>query len=237
MTTRWIMTSGTSGGSFRLVINTNRYNPNFRTLALAAGWNGTDKVDVIINAGVEIANLSITDLPNDKFTIINSGRIGGGSVARTTGMFVRNRVSIVNNGVIFGPGGTGGTGEGISLCWSSSCHDAPGGAGGIGAGYVTYDGWNTFSFINAQTGGGQIYSDRPSTGIPGDNGSWLLSGAGGTGGTLGNAGQSGGFSQNGGSYTTINVTPSTSGTPAGNCVDGNSYITWLVTGTRSGNII
>ena len=127
---------------------------NLRTLALAAGWNGTVPLSatVIINPGILVcqntgaAALDTGTLPaNSSLTLINSGNITGkGGNASAGGLLPGNgtpggnaintnaNVVIFNNpsGVIAGAGGGGAGG----ISYSSSVITVPGSGGGGGGG-------------------------------------------------------------------------------------------------------
>ena len=72
----------------------------------------------------------------------------------------------------------------------------------------------------------------------GGGGEWAQAygGEGGTGGDWGLGGNSGGFSSVSGvgGYVSGGANPGPNGQLAGYYIDGNSYVTWLATGTRLG---
>lgn len=221
-----------------VVIAANVFKPNIKALATAQGWDGYGNVDVVINSGVYVVALEIIDMPHDVVTITNNGIIGGTIHSDGTGMYIRNRIRVINNGTIFGCGGTGGVGSSVSVCWGGACHSASGGDGGIGAGFYTTNSWATVLYRATGLPGVAGQNDhRPSSGYPGDSGSDIVGGTGGTGGSIGVAGSPGGDAQAYGSYDYYNATVAGSGAPAGYYINGNSFVTWLVNGNRYGRVI
>jgi hypothetical protein len=76
--------------SFSFTIASNQANANLRSLALAAGWNGSSVVTATVNAGVYIYSNTV----GTPALTINGSWPGG--------------VTLVNNGLIMGQGGQGG---------------------------------------------------------------------------------------------------------------------------------
>jgi len=237
MTARWLMSCASR--TVQIVISANVRSPNILSLATAAGYATGMQIECVINAGIDVAALSISGIPDDALHIINNGRIGGvqssGSVGGT-GLYTRIRVRVTNNGTIFGGGGHGGTGGSASWSYASSSGSGQGGAGGNGAGFstsgtVTFIGRNTNPNVSSGT-----YSTYDGAIFPGDSQPWAQGGIGGQGGDIGQPGNSGSSGSSGGTGA---GTPSagSSGALAGYYVDGNAYITWLVTGTRLGRVI
>ena len=61
-----------SGGAVTVIISASVRNPDVRALAVAAGWTGAGRIELRINAGVDVANLVIpATIPNDCLTIVN----------------------------------------------------------------------------------------------------------------------------------------------------------------------
>lgn len=226
-----------SAGGFSLIISTNQTNVNLRSLAVSSGWNQASKVSATINSGVVVYSTS-TGTP--AMTI--SGSFPGG-------------VELVNNGVILGKGGAGGTwnvnsgygysgGLALSVSTAVSINNANriaggggggGGAAGGGAGgkySPGYGGGGGGGGIgNGAGGAGQSGWNGGSSGSPGSAGTLTSAGSGGggyigTGGSGGSYGASGGTGSYGGG----------GGGSGGGAVAGNSYITWIATGTRNGGI-
>ncbi|WEL99700.1 MULTISPECIES: hypothetical protein [Delftia] len=234
MTARWIMASGGQG----VILNFSglSINPDLLALARAQGWLGYGKITINVLSGGDVGALVIpNDFPDESVIIINNGRIGGYGGSRNsrggTGIYTRRKITVTNNGTIFGGGGGGGDGGDATICAYSSCSIGRGGGGGVGGGYVLVS--SVYQY--RQTGG--VGNQGSNDSIPGVNSA--SGGRGGDGGAIGLAGQSGSSGSTSGtsepgspSYTT----PGTGG-PAGYYVDGNSFVTWLVAGTRIGNVI
>ena len=178
---------------FKRTITTNQTNLNIRTYAVNNGWNGSDAVAITINSGVVI-----------------SGNTAGDSTAACTisGSFP-NGVSLINNGIIIGRGGTGGNGG----------NGGTGGAGGSGgtALSVSVNAMvdNNGSLIGGGGGGGggggATARDLLNTGTD--------SGKGGGGG--------------GGRSSNFNSVPGTGGTPSQSIDDGTAG-TYSAAGTGGG---
>ncbi len=211
-------------------------NPDLYALAYAKGYRGTGPVIVRVLAGADLGALVISNsLPDSAVYIVNNGRIGGyGGVRNSrggTGIYTRRKITITNNGTIFGGGGGGGDGGDATICAFSSCSIGRGGGGGVGGGYVLVSSVYQYQ----QTGG--IGNQGSNDSIPGVNAA--SGGRGGDGGAIGLAGQSGSSGSTSGTSEPGSPSYSTPGTggPAGYYVDGNSFVTWLSTGTRLGNVI
>lgn len=211
-------------------------NPDLYSLAYAKGYRGTGPVIVRVLAGADLGALVISNsFPDSAVYIVNNGRIGGyGGVRNSrggTGIHTRRKITITNNGAIFGGGGGGGDGGDATICAFSSCSIGRGGGGGVGGGYVLVSSVYQYQ----QTGG--IGNQGSNDSIPGVNAA--SGGRGGDGGAIGLAGQSGSSGSTSGTSEPGSPSYSTPGTggPAGYYVDGNSFVTWLVAGTRLGNVI
>lgn len=205
-------------------------------------------LEVQIESGVLISATS-TSIPalrvgtgwpsGSVITIVNSGTIsgrggkGGGYVggplnyngysgeAGGLGIFADYPVSINNLlGVIAGGGGGGGQGSSDSSPGGTAAGGGGGGGmpNGIGGNSVSGSGNNgtTASPLSPGVGGS---ATGPVAG--------LYSGAGGDGGSYGMPGNSG---------TTGTYGSAGAGGVAGDCINGNSNITWIATGTRHGAI-
>lgn len=228
-----------------LTVSSGAVDYNMRNAAIAAGWDQLTPLDltVTINSGVQIAGSSTASPAFDTgssfpagstLALINSGGIvgrggdggdgsGGGIDGKPGGPALRAQYPLIvtNNGHISGGGGGGGC----------SIHDnygdiyqrqAAGGNGGSSnfnwssGGSGTWDGTsggNAFSGAWSNNSNAQITTDSRS----------IFGGEGGTWGSNGSA-ASGGNAYNG------------NGGAGGNAVLGNSFITWLATGTRRGPI-
>lgn len=211
-------------------------NPDLYALAYAKGYRGTGPVIVRVLAGADLGALVISNsFPDSAVYIVNNGRIGGyGGVRNSrggTGIYTRRKITITNNGTMFGGGGGGGDGGDATICAFSSCSIGRGGGGGVGGGYVLVSSVYQYQ----QTGG--IGNQGSNDSIPGVNAA--SGGRGGDGGAIGLAGQSGSSGSTSGTSEPGSPSYSTPGTggPAGYYVDGNSFVTWLVAGTRLGNVI
>lgn len=225
--------------TFSFTISSNTADVNLRTAALAAGWNGSAVLYATIASGVVVYSTSTSNaaltvsgsFPNGVY-LTNSGTIlgkggdggngGGYSSANTpgtaggTGMTVSSAISITNNGRISGGGGGGAGGPVYEDGLSGYTYGGGGGGGGIGN-------------SNAGVGG----TAPNGNGSAGTAGTLTSAGAGGEG-FLGIDYQRGG---NGGTYGTAGESKAgASGGAAGACLTGNSYITWVATGTRNGTI-
>lgn len=218
---------------------------DLRTLAIAAGWNGSDPVVATISSGVIISSsttasaaLTISGSFPSGVSLVNNGSIvgmgGRGGEANATGspggaaIAVSTAVSITNNGTIAGGGGGGGAG--YSWGWNGLQRSTPGSGGASGLTQATAPG----PLYPGTSVGGQASQYDPSTGMystPGASQNWgyggRVSSYGGAGGTWGTQGQQGGTVDGGvgGGYL---------GGDGGSSVSGNSNVTWVATGTRYG---
>lgn len=189
---------------------------------------GLTDVTFVINSGVVIgststgsAGLSISGFTaGDSVNVINNGYIvgrggnggsgNGGGGSGGLALSVSYPTKITNNGIIGGGGGGGGGSSNYSNTSGPTCTRTTsyygGSGGGGGAGYIAGSG-----------GGGANYNGN--VGAAGSAGS-LTAGGGGasSGGGLGSAGGSSSYG----------------GGAAGACTSGNSYITWLATGSLYG---
>ena len=222
---------------FAFNITTNTTNANLRTLALAAGWNGSSAVTCTINSGVII-----------------SGDTAGNSTAAMTidGSFPAG-VTLVNNGQIRGRGGDGAPGVTFRVGYAgyrggraltatvAASIDNQGniwaGGGGGGSGGTSKD-------VRTGGGGGGQSSNVNSlggtpSGTPAGSGTLSAAGSGGAQGTagvggLGGAGGSvGAAGSAGAAYSNV---AGGAGGAGGQAVNGNSNITWINTGSRLGAI-
>lgn len=213
---------------------------DLRTLALAAGWDSASPVLATVGSGVVLQGAP---------GAANTG--SGGNALTISGSFPAG-VILVNNGTIVGggggggyaprggtgqSGGVGGTGIVVTVAASITNNNIIGGGGGGGGGGGSY-GTGGVVFYPGSGGGGAPYGVGGSgDGLYGPGGTATFTtggvsgpydyGRGGTGGTYGVTGEAG-QDQN---------TPGGAGGVAGAAVSGNSYITWLTTGTRYGALI
>lgn len=210
-------------------------SPSIASLAYSAGWSGYEPIICTINAGVDVSNLTISGIPSGILTIVNKGRIGA-EINTPFGIYTRTAISIDNQGTIFGIGGTGGAGGALRIGNSFDTGyqaTGEGGSGGRGAGFSDY---LPLTFLNAVLGGA---GSSRSTGGPSTGGGTPVStgGTGGNGGALGQSGQAGVAGTATGNYTLLQTYPPGAGSPPGNYIDGNVYVTWISTGTRLGGAI
>jgi hypothetical protein len=235
-------TSGSKEFAFTVTIATDTQNYNLKTAAIAAGWDQVAPLiaSITINTGITVGSSSTATYAFDTgatfpidttlaLTTIGTGRIlgkgGQGGANGTSGtaggpaLHVQAAISITNNGTIGGGGGGGGNGEGVN----NGAGYATGGGGGGGAGNSIGLAGGTGSNGTATTGGAG--GPRGTSGV-------MLGGIGGAGGNLGSNGTSGGSGANA-PYATYGAS---GGGTGGAAVVGNSYITWITTGTRSGSI-
>jgi len=222
-------------GPVNITIAASVRSPDIRALAISAGWAGYEAIYCTILAGVDVAALSIGDIPSGLLTLLNRGRIGA-MVGGAFGLYTRTLISIDNSGgTIFGAGGAGGTGGSLRIQNpnSPSYYAAgDGGAGGAGAGFTTT------STLTLQAPGNGDPGRSETLGGSSVGGSGVSTGGrGGNGGAIGQPGASGESGTASGNYNLIQVYQPGAGQPAGNYVDGNAYINWLATGTRLGNAI
>ena len=179
--------------AFTFSIASNQTNANLRSLAIAAGWNGTSAVTATVNGGVYVYSTS-TGTPG---LTINGSFPGG--------------VSLINNGFILGMGGRGSDGNlgttnataggpaislGVSVSITNNSYIAGGGGGGSGAG--------------AGSGGGGAGGGAAGVGYGGA--------AGGTGGGPGSAGGNGTYNDFGYEY---NYTRFATGAGGGRILPGS----------------
>ena len=240
----WALLRATSSAGFvfnqTISADTNDYN--LRAAAVAAGWNQTAPLfaTVTINSGVVLSASTTAGYAFDTGTsfpvgselklIINSAYVcgmgGKGGDMYTTpsnaqaggpALRAQHAVAITNNGTIAGGGGGGGGPQ-------SSSRGGGGGRSGR---------------VNSAGGNGSTAPGNPGTFSSGGQGG---GGGGGAGGTTGEGGGGNGYGGGGGGWGArggfgdYSHDHSTSGAYGGASVAGNSFITWLATGTRYGSI-
>jgi hypothetical protein len=221
---------------FAFTISTNQTNANLRTLAVNAGWNQTAQVVATIGSGVNLTSTA------------------SGTPALTINGSFPNGVTLTNNGVIAGRGGTGGIGMytaggmtagaagtvalSVSSAVSITNNGTIGGGGGGGGGgmgnFVNNCGGN---YYGGGGGGGGGAGNGAGGSQNGGSGGVTTAGSGGPGLTdifaTGYAGGNGGTLGVSGS---AGPTGGAAGGGAGAAVSGNANITWVATGTRLGAI-
>ena len=231
---------------FSFSITSNQTNANLRTLAVNAGWDQSTKVVATLNGALYLSSNSVGTpglTINGSFPggveFVNNGTVvgdgGNGGVGSTNpgghgsagglALLVQTAVSIRNNGTIAGGGGGGGGGRGgFSNTNDKYTYYSGGGGGGGRSGLTNSSGGspngNAGTVNSLGTGGGG--------GGGGAGGPAIAAAPGNNGGDWGAAGVSGGYqygsSRNG------------NGGAGGGSLSGNSYVTWLATGTRLGSI-
>lgn len=228
---------------FSFTITTNYSTPqDLRSLALAAGWNGSDYLNITNNAIISSNNTAYPALtiggsfPNGiKFTnnsyIIGMGGTGGSpnSVGNPGGaaLSVSSGVTITNNGVIAGGGGGGGAGS--SWGWDGldrSCSGSAGASGLTQAPATANQYGFPSSYPSQDTNSDGLYETGGPSYVWGYGG--RVSSPGGKGGNWGQAGDAGGTVDGNYNYSGY------AGGAGGNAVVGTAYINWLNTGTRYG---
>jgi hypothetical protein len=226
------------GKTYLLNITASVNNYQLLTALIAAGWNGSSPVRVIVTvaAGVVVgststgtAAMSLGVLPaGSSLTLVNNGTIsgaGGAGASYVSGSYntggvggpalrAASSVTIVNNGTIAGGGGGGGVSTGsVSGGGSNTTTYCAGGGGGAGTASGSGGAVNMGN-QNSNGGGGSATVGGPG----GDSGGFI----GGKGGNLGAAGAAG-----------TDYYAGAAGA-AGNYINGNSYASWTVTGARLG---
>ncbi len=224
------------GGEFVLNITSTVANPNIPALASAAGWNGRGLLKVNITAPLvnRIVLPNTWSFPSGLEIEISSGtRIGASSglAAFTTQI----PVSVRNIGIISGPGGGGGEGARTFFKYAGGYYNMGGGEGGGGQ---CFQNTTSLAVVGPFTGQPGLYFEYTGPLFGGDSKPYGYGGDGGAGGTWGSPGENGKYGTNfGGSFDSAGteIAP-TAGASAANSVIGNSFITWLATGTRLGPI-
>lgn len=155
-----------TGRAFYLTISSNTQNANIASLATAAGWNGSDYLDVTVNSSVYLWS----------DTTSTAGAIISGSFPN--GLILQNYGKIIGKG---GQGGNNGNGNGY----------AGGPALSIASSNVTINNLSG-AYIAGGGGGGKAFSRAGGGGgAGGGRGGNSEHGSGGAGGALGQMGASG----------------------------------------------
>ena len=228
---------------FSFSISSNTTNLDLRSAAISAGWNGSSAVVATINSGIYVHSTS-----TGSYALTISGSFPGG-------------VSLTNNGVIVGKGGTGSTyrdvntfpnvgpggnaGPALFVSTAVTINNASGriaggGGGGGAGGYYAEPG--CFSYTGGGGGGGIGNGNADGGFATGTAGTLTAAGSGGSSGEpssfAGTGGAGGGYGSAGSSGVrsgSMNYGPGPGGA-AGACIVGNSNITYINTGTRNGSI-
>lgn len=237
-----LMTAGPTGLVVRITKAVRE--PNIRTLALAAGWDGVKPFTLEIAEGVDVAAMRVfTDIPDDVLTIVNRGRLGGyvgiGNDNQQFGLVTGRRIKVLNLGEIFGAGGGGGDGS-VASCYywyvaPQNFIQSGSGTPGSGQGFSRTGTLTGLTIpISPKTIGqrGSVVTYSGAAG--GGAAAWCQGGTSGNGGDIGQSGTAGasdvGF---GGAYVSPSYTQPSAGQPC-RAVSGNARITWLAQGTITG---
>lgn len=247
--------------AFAFTIAANQTNADLRTLAINAGWSGSDAVQATISSGVVItANstaaraMTVSGSFPAGVTLINNGTIvgmgGGGGrggnggtksdpnagIAGASGgaaLDVAVALTLQNNGTIAGGGGGGGGGGGRNS--NNNSQRVAGGGGGGGRSGLTNSagglGGVTVSQGSGSAGGAGTLSSAGAGGASSTSSGGFTNGFGGNGGNWGAGGGSGAAAVNSPDSGVV-----AAGGAAGAAVIGNSNITYTATGTRLGPI-
>jgi hypothetical protein len=241
----------TTAGRFvaNITISSNTANYTFNTAKVAGYIAGKTAAILTINSGVTVSSASTGSYA---FTVDTSWAVG-------------DTVTIINNGIIVGRGGNGGTGAGSgngvagasagpallvqrAITLDNLNRIAGGGGGGGGGGNLNFAVGKGSYLAGGGGGGGGIgvssggaEGNLSPRGSAGAAGTLTSAGNGGNGGN--NSGLLGGSGGNGGGYGSAGSTGVSaggsspgSGGAAGACIVGNSNITYTNTGTRNGSI-
>lgn len=230
---------------FALTISSNiTTGANLRSLALAAGWDGTSSLicyntAIISSNDTSVPALTISGSFPRGIEFHNSGFIvgmGGAGAppeqagrAGGTALLVSSNVIIENTGTMAGGGGGGGAG--VSWGWNGLIRSCSGSGGGSGLtqtpGTANYYGFGS-SYPSQDANADGLYETGGPSYVWGYGG--RVSSPGGKGGNWGTAGDAGGTVDGNYNYSGY------AGGAAGKSVQGNSFITWIATGTRIGPI-
>lgn len=247
-----ILAATVGGGIGELVINiTSTVNPNIPALATAAGWLGTmQKIRIVSTGQVNTLDIPAGTLNGADITLdLSAASFIGGTFNGGTALKTRVSIKVRNLGTLAGGGGKGGDGGTNNVQFRSPDYIPAvgwgnGGSGGAGQGFAS----GSLSIVAASSGaagtsGGRVYGYSASGGgsfgggVPwaqafGGNGGagagWGSNGAAGAGTSISKSPIPAGSSYVDGNYT------GAAGQLAGLYIDGNSYVTWLATGTRLG---
>lgn len=248
MSARMLMTAGPQGLVVR--ITQAMRDPQVRTLAVAAGWDGVKPFTIEIAEGVDVAALRILssaggwDVPDDVLTIVNRGRLGGlagtgFNDATRYGLRTQRRIKVINLGQIFGAGGDGGQGS-LASCYYWYVNpvnyiQSSSGDPGRGQGFNRSSALSGPTIpITPKTTGQQGAVVTYSGAVGGGAAAWCRGGTSGNGGDIGQAGTAGSTDVGyGGTYVSPNTSQAFAGFPCA-AVQGNSLITWIAQGNITG---
>lgn len=225
--------TASAGFKFEPTISADTINYNLRAAAVSAGWNQTDSLiaTVTINSGIVVSSNN-TGIPafdtgstfpaGSQLRLVNNGYVCGMGGAGADGsadmagypggpaLTARFALAVTNSQVLAGGGGGGALGGG------------GGRTGRVNSAAGLFGSPGTFA-----SGGNGIGDNLGGTTGPADHGGYQPAGGGGWG-------AAGGTSLWSPEYGEAVLT--VPGGAGGASVTGNSYITWLATGTRYGAI-
>jgi len=207
-------------------------SPDIRALAISAGWVGYEPLYCTVNAGVDVATLTVSNFPDYLLTLINRGRIGG-VLNGGTGLVASIKFNLDNaSGIIFGGGGQGGQGQNVSIFRGTGyVATGTGGSGGVGAGFSAS---GTPTMLPAGSGSSGSSQTVGGPAIGGTTQGTATGGTGGTGGAIGMPGNSGDPASTSGSFASSNFYGTTTGELAGFAIDGIANVNILANGSILG---
>lgn len=219
-------------GPVYITISASVRSPDILALAISAGWVGYEQLYCTVNAGVDVATLTVANIPDYLLTIVNRGRIGGVSNGGT-GLVASIKFNLDNaGGIIFGGGGQGGQGQSVNIFRGTGyVAVGTGGSGGSGAGF---NGANPPVMLTASSGSSGSSQTVGGPNIGGTTQGTATGGTGGAGGTIGMAGNNGGSASTSGSFETSTYYGTTTGEPAGYAIDGIANVNILAAGSILG---
>ena len=218
-----------------VVVASDTQNLMLYDAAVATGGyvTGFTTVNLYINSGVYVGSSSRS---SSALTVWRSG------INAVPGFSGQDKVSIFNSGTIIGAGGQGGApgsggnggtagspgGGALQLVWPTEITNngtiaGGGGGGGSSKGGTKYNGCGRDTSSYGGTGGGGGAGYNP--------------GAGGSGGSSGTRTAGGGGAAAGGGPGLQGGNSDNAGGAGGIYLDGTTYATWLVAGTRLGSTI
>jgi hypothetical protein len=221
-----------SGGSVAISISANVRSPDIAAMARARGWNGSGLIICTINAGVDVATLTVANIPDWLLKLVVRGRVGG-VYNGGTGIVASSKFYLDNaGGIIFGGGGQGGAGQTVTIFRGTGYSGTgSGGTGGIGAGF---NGANPPVMLSASSGSSGTSQSVGGPAIGGSTQGTAYGGSGGSGGAIGVQGSTGYDGSTSGSFESQYRTGPASGSPAGYAIDGIANVNILAAGSILG---
>lgn len=207
-------------------------SPDIQALAISAGWVGYEPLYCTVNVGVDVATLTVANIPDYLLTVVNRGRIGG-IYNSGTGLVATAKFNLDNaGGIVFGGGGEGGTGQTVTIFRGTGYSGTGnGGSGGIGAGFNTA---NPPVMLNASSGNSGTSQTVGGPAIGGSTQGVAYGGTGGSGGSIGVQGATGSDGSTSGSFESQYRTGPGSGSLAGYAIDGIANVNILAAGSILG---